>query len=491
MDEQQPVLKATSYGGYYIGGRRNNEDCVGKNEPGDPALSAERGWLYVVCDGMGGHAAGEVASRIAVETVLQVYYGQERGTPRERLSVAIGEADEAIAAAADEDLEREDMGCTIVAVAFLGDHAVVAHVGDSRAYLHRGGELQRLTRDHLFLLETAGLSEAEIAAHPRRHVLSRALGMSGGATPDFSELPLQAGDRLLLATDGLTDCLSDELLARGLGLDSPAQAVEFLLAAAREHHAEDNSSAVVVFVDADDPDQPAATVPREVARPAAAEPAPSPASEPAPQAEMPAAEKLDVAPHPPPEPSGSEPDAALAEPEDETPVPASPGDTALLPQVDEDAAPASANVAAPADQVADDEVADDDDDDHRDRTLTDGPLVEWRAAPEHEPLDDVLLDDDDSEPDDLMSTVTDLTADDLAALHEPPADEAASEPAADDEPRGDVADRQAVVEGGHDGEADAPRPAAEEETAPQEVRGVWYRVGRFVSRLRKQGEHEA
>jgi protein phosphatase len=241
-----------SFGGSYIGRRRNNEDSLGKREPGDPELRRRRGSLYVVCDGMGGHSAGEVASRLGVETVLKEYYAGE-GAPVESLVAAVEKANECIYQAAGEELEREGMGCTVVACVVLEERAVIAHVGDSRVYLLRHGELKLLTRDHLHITEEMGVAQEEAKKHHLRHMLSRALGRGREVKVDTQTLAWEAGDRLLLCTDGLSNALTEAELAAGLSEPTPREAVARLLEQAEASQAEDNSSGIVVALLAPEP----------------------------------------------------------------------------------------------------------------------------------------------------------------------------------------------------------------------------------------------
>lgn len=234
-----------SYGGSYIGRRRNNEDSLGKREPGDAELRQRRGCLYVVCDGMGGHSAGEIASRLGVETVLKEYYAAE-GEPAESLVAAIRKANLRIYEASGEELEREGMGCTVVACAILEDRAIIAHVGDSRAYLLRSGELKLLTRDHLHITEELGLGEEEARKHRLRHMLSRALGRGREVQADLETLSWEAGDRFLLCTDGLSNALAEAELQAGLSEATPREAIARLLRQAEANEADDNASGIVV-----------------------------------------------------------------------------------------------------------------------------------------------------------------------------------------------------------------------------------------------------
>lgn len=179
--------------------------------------------LYVVCDGMGGHAAGEVASEIAVRVI-------ENRAPAhadvEELGRAVEEANLAIIRAAREGRGREGMGTTCTAAILEGERLVIAQVGDSRAYLLSKGRLQQLTRDHSLmadLIEAGHITKEEAKVHPQRSVITRALGSDPRMLPDLFELDVNPGDRLLICSDGLTTMLSDEEIAQLLARTADPQ----------------------------------------------------------------------------------------------------------------------------------------------------------------------------------------------------------------------------------------------------------------------------
>ena len=198
--------------------RRHNEDAY--------LLDAERG-LFVVADGMGGHAAGEVASRITVESIQEYIAATEEehesswpfgfnsrvSVEGNRLTTAVEKANEKVMRAVQNRPELKGMGTTVVAALFDADRATLVHVGDSRAYLFRDGELRRLTDDHSWVQEqvNAGiLSEDEAKSHPLKNVVTRALGGAAHVSVDLIEVPVRPGDRFLLCSDGLTGMVPDE-----------------------------------------------------------------------------------------------------------------------------------------------------------------------------------------------------------------------------------------------------------------------------------------
>lgn len=222
--------------------------------------------LYLVADGMGGHAAGEVAAAIAVreiESVVEATREHEDKTWPEnwqvqlslnanRLVQAILSAHRKVMATVESASELRGMGATVVAALLdlRRSVATVAHVGDSRAYLLRGGELRLLTSDHSWVHEqvVAGLLSEEAARnHPLKNVVTRALGGTQEPAVDFMELKLEDGDVLLLCSDGLNTMLEDREI-RDILVTSPSlgQAANRLVATANEHGGLDNITVVLV-----------------------------------------------------------------------------------------------------------------------------------------------------------------------------------------------------------------------------------------------------
>ncbi len=229
--------------------RRGNEDAF-RTDP-------DRG-VFLVADGMGGHAAGEVASALAADVVGgALVAGVDRGLSADALaavlSEAIREADRAILAHAAADRAAHGMGTTLTACVICSDGGFrVGHVGDSRAYLMRGGQLAQLTRDHTWVqreVDEGRLTPAGARRHHLSHILTRGLGADPGDAPDVVAGQLEPGDLLLLATDGLTGPVTDRNLARillsGLTLDDR---VDRLIRAANRRGGADNITAVLVEV---------------------------------------------------------------------------------------------------------------------------------------------------------------------------------------------------------------------------------------------------
>lgn len=205
--------------------------------------------VYAVADGMGGHEAGEIASEVAVET-LAVH--APRHPDPQGLARAFKAANRAVFRAVSEGRGKAGMGTTLTAAIVEGTQIVVAHVGDSRAYLLHQGVLQRITRDHSLvadLIEQGRITEAEARYHPNRSVITRALGSDANMQADVYEVDASHGDRLLLCTDGLSGMIEDERIAHILkSVADPQEACEALIVAANEAGGHDNITAIVVDI---------------------------------------------------------------------------------------------------------------------------------------------------------------------------------------------------------------------------------------------------
>ncbi len=221
----------------------------------DELLIAEP--LYAVADGMGGHAAGEVASAAAMEALLVAFDGNRSGPG---LVDAVRDANRAVWEQSRGRSELRGMGTTLTAVALIDEGGeevlAIAHVGDSRAYLLRDGELTQVTEDHSVpeeLRRAGRLSPEEAATDPRRHVLTRVLGVDSEVEVDTAQLVPYKGDRLLLASDGLFGELSDDEIASILRRRSdPDRVAKQLVAMAKDAGGADNITVVVIDVTDDD-----------------------------------------------------------------------------------------------------------------------------------------------------------------------------------------------------------------------------------------------
>jgi serine/threonine protein phosphatase PrpC len=249
-------MQVKAYGLTHVGRQRQHNE--------DSFLVADEAKLYLVADGMGGHAAGEIASRIAVDSVSEfiLHTKEDDGTwphaydehlkrSTNRLMAALKLANSRVLEAMKKDARLGGMGTTIVACLADDDTMSVAHVGDSRAYLVRSGELSRLTNDHSWVFEQvqAGmLTEAEAEKHPLRNVITRALGGALSVNPDASEIDSKPGDLYLLCSDGLTGMVPEEQILELVtaNADDLEKACRELIDVANEHGGLDNVTAILV-----------------------------------------------------------------------------------------------------------------------------------------------------------------------------------------------------------------------------------------------------
>jgi serine/threonine protein phosphatase PrpC len=242
--------------------RGSNQDLAGYRTPRVGSDEAARGALFVVADGMGGHQAGEVASRTAVEMVIREYYVDTEPQHGERLVRAVKAANRAIHDHAALDPSRAGMGTTLVAAAVVGSRVYVANVGDSRAYLlARTGDadaasLKQITVDHSWVAEQVEeglLTREQMAGHPQRNLITRALGAQPSVVVDLFKGDLVDGDTLLLCSDGVCGAVPEARMIQILGRAAPQDAAEELVARAALHGGDDNATALVVHVAAGAP----------------------------------------------------------------------------------------------------------------------------------------------------------------------------------------------------------------------------------------------
>lgn len=236
-----------------IGRRRSdNQDNLARRIPDDPEELERDGALFVVADGMGGHAAGEIASTVAVQTITAAYFENAQGEVLQGLAQAIKEANEAILTIARENANRMGMGTTMVAAVLCQGILYVANIGDSRAYLLRNGKLRQLTEDHSWVAEQvrAGvLTEEQARNHVHRNVITRSLGTQATVTADVFVEPAREGDILLLCSDGLHGYVPDEVIRQTMTEYLPAEAAQRLVALANEAGGLDNITVSIFRID--------------------------------------------------------------------------------------------------------------------------------------------------------------------------------------------------------------------------------------------------
>jgi protein phosphatase len=233
--------------------RSGNEDAHALWVSEDAAVRARRGLLFVVCDGMGGANAGEVASQLAVETVLDVVRTAETPDPAATLREAVESANGAVHSQATANTDQRGMGTTCTALLVRGKEVWIGHVGDSRAYLVRGGKIQKLTQDHSLvaeLIEKGHLTEAEAKHDHRRNVVTRSVGALEHVQVDAERVvdKLRPGDALVICSDGLHGQVTDFEIGMIAGEQAPDEACASLIDLANERGGPDNITAIVVRV---------------------------------------------------------------------------------------------------------------------------------------------------------------------------------------------------------------------------------------------------
>jgi serine/threonine protein phosphatase PrpC len=224
--------------------RSSNEDSVAFVIPSSNEPAASRGCLLLVADGMGGHAAGEVASALAVETVRRVYYSLQEPVP-ESLLIAFETANRAILEHANNHPDCTGMGTTCTALAIHDGQVWLGHVGDSRAYLLRGGKLTQLSDDqtlHAQMIREGLMTEDESKTSEGGNVVLQALGTGADVVPAVWEkgVPLLEGDTLVLCSDGLWNVVDDAAIAEIAARAAPQEACQNLVDAALEAGGYDN-----------------------------------------------------------------------------------------------------------------------------------------------------------------------------------------------------------------------------------------------------------
>lgn len=224
--------------------RENNEDALLVREP----------YLFAVADGMGGYAAGEIASRSTIKAFEAATYSlrHEQGEQniRKIMLEAFAKANTHVYKMAVSNESYTGMGTTMTALYLPGDGlGYCCHVGDSRLYLYRAQQLEQLTRDHTFvadLQEQGKITEEEAFVHPQRHILLQALGVEEQVEADFFPFRLQTGDRLLLCSDGLSDMLRRKEIAAIIGDSDLTQAADRLLEQSLDNGGRDNVSLILI-----------------------------------------------------------------------------------------------------------------------------------------------------------------------------------------------------------------------------------------------------
>lgn len=233
--------------------REENEDSIGYKIFPASGVRRGQGILAIVADGMGGHVNGKEASRLAVETVMRVYSARRLGSPRKALDSAFRHANAAIVKASGKSQSPRRMGTTCTAISIESGRAIFAHIGDSRLYFWRAGELVQLSSDHTVVSRMVAdglITQEEAERHPDRNVLLRALGVEELGAPDMISVDhaLMGGDVFCLCSDGLSGLVQASAIATALGEESPSTACRALVDAALANGGHDNISVGVIRV---------------------------------------------------------------------------------------------------------------------------------------------------------------------------------------------------------------------------------------------------
>ena len=249
--------------------RTNNEDAGSFFKVADENTIREKGYLLLVADGMGGHNAGEVASKMAVEIIHEEYFKPNGGSNKEKLLLkAFTTANKKIFDMASANQSYKGMGTTCTALVVVGQSIYYAHAGDSRAYLYKNKSIARLTEDHTYvqqLVKNGDITAAEADTHPQRNVLTNAMGTKPNVRVDTGKAAaaFEENDRLLLCSDGLYDYLNDDELATALRYELLQDAADYLVAEAKRRGGKDNITVVLAERTAT-PDETALKLTRDV-----------------------------------------------------------------------------------------------------------------------------------------------------------------------------------------------------------------------------------
>jgi len=232
--------------------RERNQDNVIEYIPPEQDALNEKGGLFVVCDGMGGHAAGEVASEIGVNTIREVYFATRGDDVISSIARAVKAANEAIYSRARQHPELSGMGTTCVALIVAGGRAYIVNIGDSRAYIVRDGKVRQVTQDHSWVAEQVRmglLTEEQARVHAHRNVITRSLGTQPTITADLFVETIHDGDRIMLCSDGLYGYVDEQAMMRDIvALNSPEMTARQLIDMANENGGPDNISAIIVDI---------------------------------------------------------------------------------------------------------------------------------------------------------------------------------------------------------------------------------------------------
>ncbi|CAN5557581.1 protein-serine/threonine phosphatase PrpC [soil metagenome] len=226
--------------------RKNNEDAGTYVKIADENIAREKGCMLLVADGMGGHNAGEVASKIAMETVSEEYFKKGSDADKEKaLAKAFVAANKKIFNMAQTNESCKGMGTTCTVLVIAGQHIYFAHAGDSRAYIFKGNKITQITEDHTYvqqLVNNGDITAAEADVHSQRNVLINAMGTKPTLRVDTgkAQLTFNENDKLLVCSDGLYDYMSNAELAEAMQKNSLPEIADYLIAEAKRRGGKDN-----------------------------------------------------------------------------------------------------------------------------------------------------------------------------------------------------------------------------------------------------------
>ncbi len=233
--------------------RDENQDALKFFEPSDDDRFGKLGRLFIVADGVGGHPGGDTAAWLAVDVIHRAYAMSDGSDPPDALQKAFAQANREIWEVSRRDRKLFGMGTTCTAIALRGGDAWLAHVGDTRAYLLRDGQLLQLTKDHSaawYLYEDGTLSKREYEKHPKSRVIERSIGFQQRVRVDVSTRPLQVRpyDILMICSDGLTGPVADETICQVVRENPPEEACRMLIELANRAGGPDNVTVQIVRV---------------------------------------------------------------------------------------------------------------------------------------------------------------------------------------------------------------------------------------------------
>jgi PPM family protein phosphatase len=231
--------------------RQHNEDNVAYIVPKDALLQAKRGSLFIVADGMGGHAAGEIASEMAVSNISTLYYHDDGSDIAASLLCSMHSTNALIYQRAREQTEHNGMGTTCVAAVLLDDKVYVANVGDSRAYIIRRGWVRQISQDHSWVAEqvrAGAMTETDARMHQLRNMITRSLGSLPEVQVDIFIDQVQEGDILVLCSDGLSSMVADSEIAQIVERYPPQECIHHLIEQANARGGTDNITVLVARI---------------------------------------------------------------------------------------------------------------------------------------------------------------------------------------------------------------------------------------------------